>query len=113
MAGVTNSSFTSIDGYSQQMLTQMGIHPINPTGFLGRLTDMMAVLYQDIVVFEIQYGVMFLVIGALVWYIAYKVGSSTVSMWAKRVVWGTFAAEAIIILLPQVYFGVLKLFSTI
>ena len=113
MAGVTAVTTSSIDSYSQAVLTQMGIHPINPTGLIGKATTMIATLYQDVVVLDLQYGVMFLVIGTLVWYIAWKFKAATVANWAKGVVWGTFVAEALVILLPQLYFGAMLLFSKI
>lgn len=104
-------STSAIDVQAQKTLSQMGIHAVNPTGIMGAATTFISTMYQDIVAFALQYGVMFLVTGGLVWFVSYKFGASTVANWAKKVVVGVFVAEVIIVLLPQLYYSFLGFLS--
>ena len=102
-----------INPQSQAMnvLSQMGIHQTNLGGLLGKLNTMLVQVYQSTSSFTLSYGAMFLVIGAFAWLIAWKFHAVTMQGWAKRVVFGVFIAEVIVVLLPQVYFGLLSFLS--
>jgi hypothetical protein len=89
----------------------MGIRPMNFGGLFGQMNNFIATVYQGTVTFSVEYGVMILVLSALVWMIAWKFRLVTAANWAKRLMGGVFLGEIIVVLLPQLYFGFIKLLS--
>jgi len=116
LAITTVSSAISSSGVvntGQQMLTRMGIHPLSFGGLFGQLNNFIATVYQGTVTFSVEYGVMILVLSTLVWMIAWKFHLVTAANWAKRLMGGVFMGEIIVVLVPQLYFGLILLLSKI
>ncbi|EPZ44294.1 MULTISPECIES: hypothetical protein [Alicyclobacillus] len=107
----TTTNTTAQPGPSEvtNMLSGMGIHPLHIGSVGGAVNNGISATYTWICSFALTYGVMCLVIAAVVWMFAWKFRVNTLSRWSVRIIVGVFGAECIVILLPQLFVSFIEL----